>query len=450
MTQDKSTRAEAVTEDQRRVARYLRPGDHESHTPIYVVWEITLACDLGCKHCGSRAGTARPNELTTEQCLDVVREMDEIGVREVTLIGGEAYLRDDWDIIASEITKRGMNCSMATGARNLTQDRVDRAAAAGMRAISISVDGLERTHDAQRGPKGAFAAAMAAAERVAKSPIRLTFNTQINRLSMPELPAIADLLIETGGKAWQLQLTVPMGRAADRPDLLLQPYDLLELFPLLVWIKQTKLEPNGVKIFPGNNLGYFSPYEPLLRHRGEGGGHWSSCSAGKWTMGLEADGKIKGCPSLPSKNYTGGYLGKDRIADVFASAPEVTHIRERTKEDMWGFCKSCYYADTCKGGCSWMATTLFDRTGNNPYCIHRALQYEQQGLRERVVRIQPASGDPFDQGLFEIQVEPIPEEVLQEEVPSILGLATGDVMNLTSKQSSVWDEDMIRARLMRT
>ena len=97
-----------------------------------------------------------------------------------------------------------------------------------------------------------------------------------------------------------------------------------------------------------------------------------------------------------------------------------------------------------------MATTLFDRTGNNPYCIHRALQFEQQGLRERVVRIQPASGDPFDQGLFEIQVEPIPEEVLQEEVPSILGLATGDVMNLTPKQSSVWDEDMIRARLMRT
>ena len=66
----------------------------------YCVWEITLACDLGCKHCGSRAGKAREDELSTEECLDVVRQLAEMGMLEVTLIGGEAYLREDWDIIA--------------------------------------------------------------------------------------------------------------------------------------------------------------------------------------------------------------------------------------------------------------------------------------------------------------------------------------------------------------
>lgn len=49
--------------------------DVEKPHPIYCVWEITLACDLGCKHCGSRAGKARPDELTTEQCLDVVHQL---------------------------------------------------------------------------------------------------------------------------------------------------------------------------------------------------------------------------------------------------------------------------------------------------------------------------------------------------------------------------------------
>ncbi len=33
--------------------------------PIYAVWEITLRCDLACRHCGSRAGRERPDELTT-------------------------------------------------------------------------------------------------------------------------------------------------------------------------------------------------------------------------------------------------------------------------------------------------------------------------------------------------------------------------------------------------
>lgn len=439
-------------EEQRARRKYVREitrADLDNPSPVYCVWEITLACDLGCKHCGSRAGKARPDELTTQQCLDVVAELDELGVREVTLIGGEAYLRDDWDQIAAEITRRGMSCSITTGARNLTQDRIDRAVAAGIRAISISIDGLERTHDALRGPRGSWAAAVDAAKRVAASPIRLSFNTQINRLSMPELPAIADLLVDVGGKAWQLQVTVPMGRAVDRPDLLLQPYDLLEVFPLLVWIKQTKLEPNGVRLFPGNNIGYFSPYEPLLRHNGDRGVHWSSCSAGKWTIGLEADGKIKGCPSLPSGPYTGGYLGRDKLSEVIANAPEVNHIRKRTVDDLWGYCKTCYYAETCKGGCSWMATTLFQKTGNNPYCIHRALQFEEQGLREKIVRVKPAPGQPFDFGEFAIEVEPIPEEVYQEQVPSILGLATGEVTRLAHDQKTIWGEDVIRARLAR-
>lgn len=435
-----------VTLEQRHIARLLRESDHQDPKPIYCVWEITLACDLGCKHCGSRAGKARPNELTTAQCVDVVRELHELGVREVTLIGGEAYLRDDWDVIAKAITDRGMNCSITTGARDLTPDRVARAVDAGVRAISISIDGLEKTHDAQRGVKGAWRAAVDAARRVAATPIRVSFNTQINRLSMPELPAVADLLAEVGGTAWQLQLTVPMGRAADRPALLLQPYDLLELFPLLAWIRQTKLDPAGITLFPGNNIGYFSAYESLLRYQGQAGGHWSGCSAGKWTLGLEADGKIKGCPSLPSDGFTGGYLGRDQLADIVANAAELRGIRERTVDDLWGYCKGCYYADTCKGGCSWMTTMLFKKTGNNPYCIHRALQLEQQGQRERVVRVQPAPGLPFDGGLFEIVVEPAPVDA----APSVLGRAPQDVMAVVSSQPSMWDEATIRARLTRT
>lgn len=73
-------------------------------------------------------------------------------------------------------------------------------------------------------------------------------NSQINRLTMPELPAMASLLAATGSKAWQIQLPVPMGHAADRPKLLLQPYVLLELYPLLVWVKKHRLDQKGIKI----------------------------------------------------------------------------------------------------------------------------------------------------------------------------------------------------------
>ena len=73
--------------------RPLRTVDlRDKPHPAYVVWELTLRCDLRCTHCGSRAGDERPDELTTAEALDVVRQLAEMRTREVVLIGGEAYL----------------------------------------------------------------------------------------------------------------------------------------------------------------------------------------------------------------------------------------------------------------------------------------------------------------------------------------------------------------------
>ena len=93
--------------------RYLSSDDRSALTPVHAVWEITLACDLKCQHCGSRAGSRRPQELSTEECLDLIRQLARLGTREVTLIGGEAYLRRDWLDIIREIRAQGMDCTTA-------------------------------------------------------------------------------------------------------------------------------------------------------------------------------------------------------------------------------------------------------------------------------------------------------------------------------------------------
>src|SRR5262245_17956453 len=102
--------------------------------PIYAVWETTLRCDLACRHCGSRAAVARPDELSTAECLDLVRQMAELSVREVTIIGGEAYLREDWLEIVREIRRFGMLCTMTSGGRGLNEERARAAAQAGLQS----------------------------------------------------------------------------------------------------------------------------------------------------------------------------------------------------------------------------------------------------------------------------------------------------------------------------
>jgi len=379
------------------------------YRPIYAVWEITLRCDLACRHCGSRAGHARPNELSTAECLDLVDQMAELGVKEVTVIGGEAYLRDDWTQIVAYIRERGMQSSMTTGGRGVDEVRARAAKEAGLQSASVSIDGIGPTHDRLRGVVGSFDSARAALRNLTHAGIGVSVNTQINRLSMPELPAILEEVIAAGARNWQLQLTVAMGRAVDEPDVLLQPYDLLTLFPMLAELKK-RADANKVRIWPGNNLGYFGPFEDLFRGTLPKG-HTHGCGAGRSTLGIEADGAIKGCPSLPTEAWTGGNIRDTSLREIWERAEPLRYTRDRTVDDLWGYCRTCYYADECRAGCTWTSFVLFGKPGNNPLCHHRALQMQAQGKRERLVQTAPAPGEPFDHGLFEIIVEDDPSAV---------------------------------------
>ena len=382
----------------------VRAIDRRSR-PVYAVWEITLACDLACRHCGSRAGRDRPDELSTAEALDLVEQMADLGVKEVSLIGGEAYLRGDWLDLIAALTKRGIAVSTTSGGRGLTKDVIVNAKAAGLRAASISIDGDEATHDRLRGVAGSYRSAFDALHALRECGVRSSCNTQVNRLSVPVLDATLDAIAAAGVTTWQVQLTGPIGRAADEPEILLQPYDLLNVIPQLAALKQ-RAATLGVRMYPGNNVGYFGPYESILRghyFRGHGG----TCGAGRATLGIEANGAIKGCPSLPTTPYTGGNVRDAKLQDIWERAAALRFTRDRTVDDLWGYCRTCYYAESCMAGCTWTSHSVLGKPGNNPLCHHRAIEMHKAGKRERLVAVDAAPGEPFDFGRFEIVVEDI-------------------------------------------
>lgn len=373
--------------------------------PILAVWEITLACDLACGHCGSRAGRARPDELSTAEALSLVDQLADLGVNEVVLIGGESYLREDWLEIIARIAERGMEPLLTTGGRNMTRERARAAKQAGLLSASVSLDGMEATHDTQRGVKGSWAAAIEAMANLHEAGVLVSANTQINTLSLPELPDVLETIIARGVHSWQIQLTVAMGRAADRPEWILQPYDLLELFPLLDRLA-ARCRETDVLLWPGNNVGYFGPYETTLRGTLPRG-HHVGCGAGVWGIGIEADGTIKGCPSMATETWGSGNVRDARLVDIWERSAPMRYNRGRGIESLWGYCATCYYASVCKGGCTWTSEALLGKPGNNPMCHHRALEMQRLGKRERLVQIERAPGLPFAQGKFELVIENI-------------------------------------------
>jgi radical SAM protein with 4Fe4S-binding SPASM domain len=362
---------------------------------------------LKCSHCGSRAGTRRKGELSTEECLELVDRFAELGVREITIIGGEAFLRRDWLEIVQSINGRKMLCTLQTGGFGVTEVLLQRAFDAGLGGIGVSIDGLEELHDRLRGVKGSYGAAIATLGAATKVGLVASVNTQIGEAVLPELQHLMAVIAEAGAKFWQVQLTVAMGNAVDNPDQLLQPHRLLTLMPLLAALYESEIGKR-LPIIAGNNIGYFGPFEVLWRGP-ERGGHYAGCPAGQNVIGVEADGTIKGCPSLATARYAAGNIRDARIEDIWNNSGAMQFNRQRSLEQLWGYCAECYYREACRGGCTWTADSLLGKPGNNPYCHHRALQLAARGLQERIEKLADAGPESFATGLFSVVQEPLAE-----------------------------------------
>lgn len=395
-----------MTEDATR--RRVSLQDQLDCIPVFVVWELTLGCNLKCLHCGSRAGHRRAGELNTQECLDVVRQLAELGTREISLIGGEAFIRKDWLTIIRAIRDHGIDCMMQTGGYKLSASMIEAAVQAGLQGIGVSVDGLEALHDRIRGVRGSYGEALRVLRECRRRGLIASVNTHVGVETVPQLAELLDVILDAGVGYWHVALTVPMGNAVDHDEILLQPYQLADLMPLLAEL-HLKGRERDLLLLPSNNLGYFGPYDALWR--GPDRGNYPGCPAGQNIIGLEADGTVKGCPSLATERYGAGSVRDAPIAQLWAEHPALQFNRDRDIEHLWGFCRDCYYADVCRGGCTWMTDSLFGRRGNNPYCHHRVLKLAERGVRERVVKVEGAGAGSFATGRYTLVEEAIPASV---------------------------------------
>lgn len=386
--------------------RTFRPAEvQERPRPAYAVWEVTLACDQRCVACGPRAGTRRPDELTTEEALRLVDALADLGVGEVTFIGGEAYLRRDLPELVRRAREQGIRATMTTGGRGLDEARLQTLAEAGLQQVGYSIDGLRDTHDAVRS-RGSFDRAMASMRLAASMGMRISSNSQIHRRNLGELLPLAEHLADAGIAGWQPILTIPHGNAADDPELMLQPYMLLEAYAELEAVLDL-FDARGIGVWPGNNLGYFGPLEHRLRRRQNPGAYYRGCQAGTSIVGIESDGTIKACPTLSRRGHSPGSIRDASLRALWEGGAELRQASSRTKRDLWGFCRQCYYADACLGGCAATTEPLLGRAGNNPYCHHRVLELKARGLRESVVPCASADPAPFGHARFRLIEEAI-------------------------------------------
>lgn len=332
--------------------------------PATVLWEITRACNLRCRHCLTRSGLPAPGELSTAEALRVCDELAELGVRAVALMGGEPLVRPDWAELAARLRARGVAPGLVTNGLLLDDATLARARDAGVNQVVVGIDGDEAAHEAIRG-RGTLAPALDAVARSGRAgiPHRMVV-TSVHRENAASLPALRDLLLERApGVTWAINFcSIPEGARMDRALRV-----DAEIFRRVVeFVVEARARCAGrLAVTGSHDMGYFSARSGDLT-----GGTWRGCPAGLETLGLGADGSIKGCLALPDRLAEANL--RDRpLAAVWRDPNAFPYARRFRVEDLRGACAGCEHGATCRGGCLEVALDRCGEPHHAPFCLHR-------------------------------------------------------------------------------
>jgi len=339
--------------------------------PKYCVWELTARCNMACLHCASDlgGGRSRGEELSLQEALRVCAGLKELGCETAVLSGGEALLRADWEAIARELVRLDIRVSLITNGFLIDDGIAERIKGAGLCRVALSLDGLEATHNFIRRNLRSFERVLRAFPLLKSRGLQVNIVTHVNRRNLSELSEIEDLVTSLGADVWRIQLGSPLGRLAQHPELQAFPEDLPAIADFIVAAKRR----GRVEINVCDNIGYFSRHERELRRGGEPAlfDFWCGCSAGCLTVGIEANGNVKGCLSLQSDQFIEGNLRQESLRAIWEKPGNFAYTRGFRPENLHGYCRDCEYGEICRGGCTFISVGATGSPHNNPYCLYR-------------------------------------------------------------------------------
>ncbi len=340
--------------------------------PHVVGWELTLACNLCCRHCASAAGLPRPDELTTEEALDLVDQFPALLVREVHFTGGEPLLRPDWPRIAERAAEHGIATRIVTNGSPLVPKVIQQIRDAGIETVGVSLDGLEETHDHQRQMRGLYRRVLAAIERLHAAGLKVGVLTAVNPRNLAELPDLLALLVSVGVESWQLQPNLPQGRSEENTDLHLSPRQYLELGAFFRG-RRAAAQERGLHVVPADSLGYYTELDLAEPP-------WRGCPAGLFSVGITSDGRVKGCLTMPD-DLTEGSLRDADLWELWFRDGAFPYTRAFSLEQMGPQCRGCAWAEQCRGGCTSMSRVCGGGVHADPYCFHGIRQRQPELFR---------------------------------------------------------------------
>ncbi len=387
----------------------------KQYTPRLIFWEVTKGCNLRCIHCRATATELMsPSDLPTGKALNIISQIADFGNPILVLSGGEPLYRADIFELAEYATSRGLRTALATNGTLVTRDVAEKVKKAGIKRVSISLDGADAsTHDSFRGIPGAFDAAIYGMRNLQHVGVSVQINTTIARHNAHQLPDVLKLARSLGADALHTFLLVPVGCGVDIAAEQMVAPDEYER--MLNWfydqslagdielkatcaphyfrvVRQRRaaerlagreqaappsLHPHeigptemtmpgstGISLKPGGG--------PPAGHSGHPGGHpgdmnatTKGCLAGTGVCFISHEGEVFPCGYLPA---IAGDLRQQSFAEIWNESSVFNQLRD--DDNLKGKCGCCEFRHVCMGCRARAFAATGDFLAEEPFCVY--------------------------------------------------------------------------------
>jgi radical SAM protein len=346
--------------------------------PRNVYWEVTIACDLVCKHCRAQAIPHRdPAELNTDEGKALMRDVKAMGSM-LILTGGDPMKRTDLFDLVSHAREIGLPLGITPSTTpTLTRDAVRRFRESGVAAVGISLDGPRpNVHDAFRGVPGTFERSMLSLEWAREFRLSVQVNTTVTRETLPHLEALYHLLRDDASppvRRWSLFLLVPVGRGAG-----LGMPSAEEVETLFAWVYFISREapfhvstveaPHYRRYWVQRKLEEGMTLEAIQRLGKRMG---FGVRDGNGVIFVSHTGAVYPAGFLPYPPL--GNVRETLLSEIYRSSPPLVELRDMDR--LKGKCGRCEFRWICGGSRARAYAATGDCFGEEPLCAY----YPSQG-----------------------------------------------------------------------
>ncbi len=379
------------------IAYYGITRPQRLYAPFMIVWDFTKRCNLRCKHCYANAGPfPAPDELTLEQKLEVLRQLDEAGVAALSFSGGEPLMSPDFWIVAKRAAETGMYVSVATNGTLIRPDVAKRLKEIGVRYVEISLDSpYPEDHDRFRGVKGAWERSVQGIKNAKSAGLEVGIATTVTKMNYKQLPEMIKLAEELRVDRFIAFNFIPTGRGKEIVEMDLSPrerYEVLELLydelssgrlqafstsPIYAVISLKGVDRGG-KLAPTHFADLNIPDEYMAAGFALGE-FLGGCGAGRIYCSIEHNGDIQPCVFMP---IIVGNVLRDGFLNVWQNNELLNKLRDRDSH----YCSFCPYRYIC-GGCRARAYAYYgDPLGPDPSCEFNESLWEELVMEAKSVK----------------------------------------------------------------